>query len=428
DPSRGSTNGCDPLGDQPICNAVGVCGACNTDQHCGALYPETYPMCIDGYCQACRPTDNQGCDISSDAPVCVRTEEVDDNEENDRFSCGLCTDHEACRRGLAPEVSASVFCQNGRCSGCVEGPTNEGCDRSSRRPFCDDGQCRGCEADQECPLGDDGVTHQRCDTRDGTCRACLSYQFENSGCDVNSVRPICDFETNTCRGCNDTLRCALIGGPPVCVDGACRECDPDGSIGCSPDKPVCSGFRCGPCTVTEQCRALDPSTPYCVEGRCSACDPATHDGCDERSGSVCDRETRTCRQCRADSEAQDCPAATPRCVDGICRECSPFRVDDCPARDPSRPVCDRDQKVCLACSSDLQCGEIDADKSICLPNGACAVCNVSNAEGCPSVRPICRQMSGEPACVPCSVNAEGDADCAQFYGANSMCVNGRCEG
>ena len=122
----------------------------------------------------------------------------------------------------------------------------------------------------------------------------------NTACTTNTacpaVRPVCDANTMTCRGCTSNDECR------------------------SADRPLCNAGQCVECLANVDCSGLgpfrticDPSAHRCVECLSDAYCPV--------SAAICNPVARSCTiACNAD---KDCFIAFPFCDAGVqlCVEC-----------------------------------------------------------------------------------------------------------
>lgn len=157
-------------------------------------------------------------------------------------------------------------------------------------------------------------------------------------------------------GCTSSAACPASS--PICgADGNCVACNAAGlaSTACSqidPTKPVCtSSGTCAQCETSANCRT-DPTKPVCGsagvclgcnavnvgQGACMQLDP-THPAC---------ASTGACVAC----------ATSANCT-----------------TDPTKPICDVANQVCVACTSDSQCmAKLGMNPAVCMAhqNGRCA--------------------------------------------------------
>ena len=455
--------GCNPIGDAPVCDAGTLtCTGCSADRDCRAEdgHPANPvgPECVDGTCRVCDPTPGQasaGCLPPSPAPFCdpvqfncvacgVGTVGDDrrcvENRANLRQCigdrCAECDprNHDGCAEASATPIcdednALCVACQSasecfsrpgdlnqcvaGQCKLCVPGTTT-GCTNPAN-PICDaqGNSCRTCENDDECPGALLCV--------DGRCRECEPNALDR-GCDVATVEPYCDPANFQCASCtvNGTpadTRC-IDPTRPQCVGDACRECDPQNHDGCgeASAEPFCSAAgTCVPCQRDAECALIDADRNFCNAGRCVECDTDTDAGC-PGARPVCDDNSKTCRRCNNSGEC----SGNQECVDGQCVGCNPADDTGCVASSTS-PICDATQ-ICRGCGDDTECSDSADNGGQCIRSGACTECDPDAQVGCNvgGVRPFC---ANDGACRACA----NDAECASAPGDRDQCVGGRCE-
>lgn len=335
DPADGI--GCDPASATPICNAARTCVGCNVDNRCGQL--GRAPVCngVDGRCVTCLRVTNIGCQDAT--PIC---------------DAGT-----ACRACRAGECGAGLTCDvaTGRCRACLPTPTDT-CDGESVTPVCDPDrfECRGCGNNEECRTRNPN----RPFCIEGSCLACDPDNHE--GCSSEGNQPRC--LGGTCTSCegddrNGDAFCAGLFQTPggqCLASGGCGPCDPLDNSGCLIDsvRPVCNPTL----LVCDACTGGTCSQGDCnaVSGRCVRCDPASAGACvrDQATPpgpalSVCDPVTLACVGCQGDDECDGHPYG-PLCRGGYC-VCSD-RSDRCDLNS-NRPACIA--SVCLACRNNTDC-------------------------------------------------------------------------
>lgn len=276
-----------------------------------------------------------------------------------------------------------------QCSQCKRQYTNtagnNGCDPGY---YCNGAAlCAPCDSSLFC--GDTcspcGASTPLCLNRNGsfTCVQCS----DDSQCPNGR----CDLTTNECRGCKTDANCPT--GQHCGADNECHECTNDSQC---PRGQVCADNTCQACSTKDSCAG---SSCNCCPGglQCASTAPGA---------------SPTCVECTHDSQCSDgkrCDLANGRCVDKIAECNTSERCGDQCAKCPSdRPYC-LDGQVCVACRSDLECG----DGKYCL-SGECASCTTDKRCGarcgaCPSETPFCLTdgTTAGSSCVAC----RSDSDC-----------------
>lgn len=211
---------------------------------------------------------------------------------------------------------------------------------------------------------------------------------------------------SACFPCTTAAQCG--GAFPVCVNGACVQCDGDNGGGtpgaCPIVAPVCTSGLCVQCSATNQ-KACTAATP--------ACNVATNTcvGCNGDNGSGA---TRACST-----------AAAPACLVNLsCAQCSATNAIACTGTTPS---CNKVTNTCAACNGDNGDAVTQPCPTAANPfcfaagapsPGACGKCtNAADCVGHPDGTQ-CNTSTG--ACGATCVN---DVDCAD---ATKWCAAGVC--
>jgi outer membrane exchange protein TraA len=249
--------------------------------------------------------------------------------------------------------------------------------------------CVECSEDSQCPFG-------RCDPVTNQCRGCNTDAQCSNG-------QHCDTTQHECRDCVTDAQCAR---GQACVNNTCQTCSTQDS---------CAGTSCNCCPGGLKCAASTPgASPTCVE--------CTNDG-----------------EC---SDGKRCDVTNGRCVEKLAACNTSERCGDQCTKCPSdRPYC-LDGQVCVACRSDLECG----DGKFCL-SGECSSCTTDKRCGarcgaCPSASPFCLTdgTTAGSSCVGCRQDADcgpgGSCDptthicsattCAVTCGEGSVCLGDAC--
>ncbi len=394
---------CDPNSVQDECPDGLVCIGANANSSAGT-------------CERCSPSQavgNNGCLASS--PICIL------DAASGNVACQPCNERSQC--------GADADCVGGRCEGCIPPEQRNGAPSSCQQtaPIClSNGsvyRCQSCTTDPQCDTEFFGDA-QRDICINGECLDCDSNRMNESGCQTDSTKPICDV--NSCRGCANDGECQALnldGGRRYCNNaggdaGRCVSCIPNTSEGCG--KQRCStNFECESCDsgADSYCESLFPDAPVCVGDYCESCDPTTtigRNGC-TADEPICSGQPPSCRGCSSNTECGEL-----ECSNGRCAPCTTNRYDtETPSANSldvayhggcqsSRPICDGER--CLACSSNSDCplGE-------CIVFGAfnTPVCRLANASLCQSrglvfdaARRACRscennnECTGNTACRP----------------------------
>jgi hypothetical protein len=129
------------------------------------------------------------------------------------------------------------------------------------------------------------------------------------------------------RYCDTPDDCAVAGSTCSATHECVAPGDPDASIGCDPENPMCPASAplcrgddgiCVECLVTDDC--TERTAPICPAGG-GACGDCGGDGeCAARSGGFPFCQGGDCVACR-DSNDCDQAGATPVCAGGVCRGC-----------------------------------------------------------------------------------------------------------
>jgi outer membrane exchange protein TraA len=200
----------------------------------------------------------------------------------------------------------------------------------------------------------------------------------------------CDLETNQCRGCKTDAHCPK--GEFCGTDNECHECTTNEHC---PRGEVCADNVCQPCSTNDSCAGTSCN---CCPGGLKCAPPAPG-------------ASPTCVECTSDadcSEGRKCDIANGRCVEKVAECNTSERCGDQCVKCPSdRPYC-LDGQVCVACRSDLECG----DGRFCL-SGECASCTTdkrcgARCEACPGEAPFCLTdgTTAGSSCVGCRENAD----------------------
>ncbi|MBV70717.1 MAG: hypothetical protein CMH52_05140 [Myxococcales bacterium] len=229
--ANGQVYGCDLTSNAPVC-LLGQCIECRVDRDCGSV-PGAQPVCApDGSCVRCVSDEidqepDRGC--TAERPFC--------QQSNGSSVCGECSNNAHCDDGV---------CYASRCQEC-NGDTQEGC--LPERPICrainGRARCEGCRENAEC---------RKLDCRADRIDECVSVA-------------VCDPLFNVCKQCTDSGLCA--DGRP-CRDGRCFSCRDDAECA------RFDGFRCnretGAC-VGPNCRSSEDCQQYftCQDEICSPC-------------------------------------------------------------------------------------------------------------------------------------------------------------
>ena len=95
--------------------------------------------------------------------------------------------------------------------------------------------------------------------------------------------------------------------------------------------------------------------------------------------------------------------------------------------DPNQPICDPGGMACLPCTHDAQgdadCAARDSSTPICASDGRCVACD--GDLDCPDTTPLC---DGNNTCMSCTEDAMGDSDCAARDADKPHCLSGGCVG
>ncbi|HEX2573668.1 MAG TPA: outer membrane exchange protein TraA family protein [Polyangia bacterium] len=228
--------------------------------------------------------------------------------------------------------------------------------------------CAPCDSSQFC-----GRTCSPCGQAQPYC-VNINANYQCAECRDNADCPggrICDPDTHTCLECSRDEHC-LHG--TVCQNNRCTPCAADNA---------CAGSSCNCCPSGTRCAMLSPeSMPTCVE--------CTQD-VDCPTGRRCDTTIGRCVESFPDCNTRD------RCGPQ-CRRCP----DD-------RPYCLLGE-VCVACTSDVDCG---AGKFC--HSGQCDACVVDRRCGvrclsCGGDTPFCQTSDGTAGKARC-VGCTNDKDC-----------------
>jgi hypothetical protein len=410
----------------PVCDTGAPpgleCVECLQDEHCTGnanFHNVGRDFCIDKHCRECDPVDSSGCLGGSAEPICDRQSQT----------CLGCQSDAQCTVlfGGRP-ICVLDGVDDGRCVACGLS-TNAGCEGNT--PTCErtgDGAdnyiCRACADDADCGgnrtcIQDDPAT---LDVNEGRCSGC--NVLTNEGC--SNPTPICNAVDGgeRCEVCVANDECAV---GQECVQGSCRECNPQTHAGC-PQNQLCCNFECVPtnnvngCEVCGvQCDTVDSRT--CLNREC-VCGEAGTGACGGATP-FCDDQDENCVTCRDNA---DCPPGPrPLCVDTNiggggsvpqCQECEPGTNIGCDANSDT-PFCDADRYICRGCELDGECG--DPGQGECVDDGSCQLCDPVDNVGCSANgASVCNDQF---ECVGCQAHEQ----CASNANGN-ICINQRCEG
>ncbi|MCA9557045.1 MAG: hypothetical protein KC583_00665, partial [Myxococcales bacterium] len=418
--ARASCN--DP--NRPVCDPEAAAGSecveCLDDEDCtdNALFDNAgRRFCINKSCRECNPVDSAGCDGLSQEPICDRQTQTCRGCQNDAQCTVLFGDRPIC-------VTNDVNGDQGQCVLC-DPETNAGC--GGNTPTCErrnDGTyiCRACDNDGDCGFNrtciqDDPNTPEN----EARCSGCNI--LTNEGC--SNPTPICRAAQGGGERCSACLNNAECPAGQECVQGSCRECNPQNNAGCEADE-LCCNFECVRANNVNGCEvcgvACNATTSRTCLNRECVCGAAGEGSCGGATP-FCDDPRQTCVSCRGD---EDCPAGPrPLCVDTAvggntvpqCQECDPEDNRGC---DPNSatPVCDPVRYICRGCAQDGECG--DPGRSQCVADGSCQLCDPSDNAGCtPNGASVC---TNQFQCRGCQAHGE----CAANPNGN-LCTNQRCE-
>ncbi|PTL83502.1 hypothetical protein DAT35_13860 [Vitiosangium sp. GDMCC 1.1324] len=285
---------------------------------------------------------------------------------------------------------------------------------SGRPSYPDLGQCQQCNRQYVNTAGNNGCDSGYYCNGAALCAPCDSAIFCGPSCSR------CGPSTPLCLERNGTFTCVQCSDDSQCPNGRCdlttNECR-----GCRTDANCPSGQHCGTdnechqCTTDDQC----PRGQVCADNTCQAC--SAKDSCAGTSCNCCPGGLQcasptpgaspTCVECTNDTQCADgkrCDLANGRCVEKIAECNTSERCGDQCVKCPSdRPYC-LDGQVCVACRSDLECG----DGQFCL-SGECASCTTDKRCGarcgaCPTESPFCLTdgTTAGSSCVGCRENAD----------------------
>jgi hypothetical protein len=462
-----STN---PMGN--LC-VQGACSPCDAQHVC----PQALPFCVTGFCQACNPAGDLGCNGNTSQCVsgsCAKCDPGDNAGCNGQTT--ICLDRNTCVQctadGQCAANSNGHVCLGSHTCGCA---LNTDCPAGSAQ--CVNGTCSGCNSANNNGCG--GGT-PLC-LNNTTCVECKV----NADCANNNNGHTCDLASHTCGcGASDN-NCPAAPGPHQCVGGLCKTCDSSDDAGCgNPTAQCLNNTSCVECTVDNDCANNNnghtcnlathtcgcgvsdnncpalPGPHQCVGGTCKTCDN-NNDGCsnptplclnntscvectvdndcaNNNNGHVCDLATHTCG-CGANDN--NCPAAPGphQCVGGTCKTCD-NNNDGC--SNPT-PLC-LNNTTCVECNANADCNGNNKGHHCTLATHTCD-CNNSDAN-CPGALPQCVSnvcqlcdpandagcgMSEQcvdvppPACFICDAgNPNEDRGCT---GGTPECVAGVCQ-
>ncbi len=338
-----------------------------------------------------------------------------------------CKSRVDCRDPLFPT------CQNGRCvrNAQFECRSDRDCNNPNR-PKCTNGRCEAippeCSTNQNCKSNKPVCSKGICGPCTGNvdCVNPLLPLCRNGEC-VRSVQPQCRSD----KDCNapGKLVCSngvCVARPPTCKSNTdCKEPTPVCSNGtclpkptpcrvnfdCKDPTPICSGGRCvprpTPCKSDRDCKA---PTPICSRGVCTpdsssyrCTTPNRFDrGCQSRRlPYYCDGKTRTCVACIAVTinpsipYDQGCNRSKPRC-DKTTRRCVLCKADsDCVASGYAKNArCDTKTNTCFECSKNTDCN----------PGAVCNAATKKCIKGCFTTKdcPQGKVCGDYNQCVDCS--------------------------
>ena len=433
--------GClDPTSPKCISTSIFACGSCLGDGDCTPNFLST-PLCVDGECRQCDPTNNYGC--SATASKC----------DPSSYTCTPCSDDEDCNH-----LSPTPYCESGTCRPCKT-TSNIGCDLITAprcdsstyictfclvdadcehldpNKYCESGTCRPCKTSDN--SGCTTLSSSKCDTSSYTCVVCsvdgdcghldpnkycvagtcrLCKPTGNIGCNLVTA-PRCDSSTYTCTTCLDDTDCNPLFSPySYCEGGSCVICKTSDNSGCTMPSPKCvstPSYACTACTVDMDCSGPTPycesnscatcktsdnsgcggSTPFCVSGTCRTCKPGDNTGCTLITASKCEPSSYTCTQCSADADCTHL-SSTPYCEGNTCRSCKTSDNSGCTSITASK--CDPSSYSCTSCSADEDCDNISSTPYC--EGSICVTCKVSDNSGCSDPNTICSQGSGGNSC------------------------------
>ena len=428
--------GClDPTSPKCISAPDYTCGPCLDDGDCTPNFLST-PLCVDGECRQCNPTNDNGC--SATASKCDSTS----------YTCTPCSIDTDCAH-----LSSTPYCESNSCVACKTSD-NSGCGGST--PFCVSGACGACKPSDNtvCTL----PTASKCDHSSYTCTSCSDDSdcehldpnnycesgicrpckpTGNIGCDLIAT-PRCDSTSYTCTTCSIDDDCARFSPTVYCVANTCVACKTTGNIGCNLiTAPRCdsTSYTCTTCSVDSDCNPFSPNL-YCEGGACVICKTSDNSGCTMPSPKCVSTPSYACTTCTVDgdcssptpycesnscvacktSDNSGCSGGTPFCVSGACRICKPTDNIGCTLITASK--CDPSSYTCTSCSADADCAHLAPNKYC--DSGTCRSCNTLSNSGCTTLSSSKCDPSSY-TCIACSV----DGDCGHLD-PNKYCVAGTC--
>jgi hypothetical protein len=190
---------------------------------------------------------------------------------------------------------------------------------------------------------------------------------------------------------------ACSGDTPVCLDGRCVECQPNGN-------PT----ECRDANTPQYCNAQGQwqdhtdctgSDPFCLDGDCVECE----------EDSIDCRDMNTPRTCSADGEWEDetdCTGPTPVCLGGNCVACQPTTKSCVDLNTP---------QTCSGAGQWVPGTDCSGQTPVCLA-GNCVACT-------PNPTPTACLDSNTPQYCNASGQWASAADCT---GGTPACLNGSC--
>ena len=436
----------------PVCMAAG-----NTSNgtSCGAG-----KVCSEGMCAACSEgmscTPTNRChtgtlSCSTGSATCVDSNtnvangaSCGTNRYCSNGACNPCTPNVSCDSGN-PCKTGTTSCDTGtsQCRESGNAPNGRGCGTGR---VCNNGSCVDCMPNMSCQPSPCKVGMTSCATGSSECRE-TGNAPNGSSCGTNRV-----CNNGGCNNCDDGASCSTgnpckrgtiscstgtgrcmesgnvgdgtgCGGSRVCVNGACRDCNPSNAPTCRNGQRItcsgagtevvdncggngCTGNRCNQCRPgSRQCSG---NTPQTCRGDGSGYDngQTCQVGCDGGNCRTCGGGTHQCgNQCRSNTSVESCGNRCTGCPDDHAN---------------SSPSCVNQQ-----CSFNCDSGFMKSGDS-CVPN--CGAQNAACCSGdrCNNSNLIC---SGQ-RCMPCGREGQqccGGARCATGFVCNvSECIVKDC--
>lgn len=232
------------------------------------------------------------------------------------------------------------------------------------------------------------------------------------------------------------------------TEHVCTQCTKEFHCSPFPDRRFCK-VRPGHEQDNEcvQCLAdADCTNGVCVDNACRACNPKTNNGCTNPLPQCVELdEVPTCVACATN---EHCGADAPVCADNTCALCTNEDTTHCP---PEAPLCATDEPVarCVGCRDANDCtgmltGETQVD-GLCI-NQKCTVCELGTNLNCAPSFPYCTALipetdSGVSRFAPPATDARAPAnqyldfehECVECLddqackgGSTPACFNGSC--